>query len=77
MAELEVGGRMKEIEEEIKVTFRNQEFTISHKYWLDEDTGQKYTTPKQDDDMMWTIFRAYWERKGFEHFYDIDGYKES
>jgi len=76
MAELEIGGRIKELEEEIKVTFRNQEFTISHKYLLDEDTGQKYTTTEQGDDMMWAIFRAYWERKGFEHFYDIDGYRK-
>lgn len=22
----------------------------------------------------WAVFRAYWERKGFEHFYEIDGY---
>lgn len=68
-------GNYTEIEEEIEVTFRNQKFTIKHRCYCNEK-GEKFTTDRQDDDMMWAIFRAYWERRGFEHFYDIDGYRE-
>lgn len=68
-------GNYKEIEEEIEVTFRNQKFTIKHKCYCNEK-GEKFTTNKQDEDAQWAVFRAYWERKGFEYFYDIDGYRE-
>lgn len=68
-------GNYTEIEEEIEVTFRNQKFTIKHRCYCNEK-GEKFTTTRQDDDMMWAVFRAYWERKGFEFFSDIDGYRE-
>lgn len=69
-------GNYKEIEEEVELTFRNQKFKIVHRCYQNEETGEKFTTNKQDEDMMWAVFRAYWERKGFEHFYDIDGLKK-
>lgn len=69
-------GNYTEIEEEIEVTFRNQKYTIKHRCYCNEK-GEKFTTNRQDEDMMWAVFRAYWERKGFEYFSDIDGYKKS
>lgn len=70
------GGEMQLMQEESSVKFRGEEISFIKKFYHCVDSGQDFTDTELDNDNMWTIFRAYWERKGFEHFYDIDGYRE-
>ena len=70
------GGEMWLMQEKSSVKFRGEEVSFVKKYYHCVDSGQEFTDTELDDDNMWAIFRAYWERKGFEHFYDIDGLKK-
>lgn len=70
------GGEMQLMQEKSSVKFRGEEITFIKKFYHCVDSGQDFTDTELDNDNMWAIFRAYWERKGFEHFYDIDGYRE-
>lgn len=70
------GGEMRLMQEKSSVKFRGEDVTYIKKYYHCVDSGQDFTDTELDNDNMWAIFRAYWERRGFEHFYDIDGYRE-
>ena len=70
------GGEMQLMQEKSSVKFRGEEISFIKKFYHCVDSGQEFTDTELDNDNMWSIFRAYWERKGFEHFYDIDGYRE-
>ena len=69
------GGRVFLKEEPTEVVFRGETLTINRKYYQCEDTGKQFTNEELDGDNQWATFRAYWENKGFEHFYDIDNYE--
>ena len=62
-------------EEPTEVVFRGETLTINRKCYQCEDTGKQFTNEELDEDNQWATFRAYWENKGFEHFYDIDNYE--
>lgn len=70
------GGNVFIEEKKETLKYRGEDITINRKYYRCEDTGNEFSDSEVDNDMMWAVFRAYWEKKGFEHFYDIDGYKE-
>ena len=70
------GGEMQLMQEKSSAKFRGEEISFTKKFYHCVDSGQDFTDTELDNDNMWAIFRAYWERKGFEHFYDIDGYRE-
>lgn len=70
------GGEMQLVQEKSSVKFRGEEVSFVKKFYHCEDSGQDFTDTELDNDNMWAIFRAYWERRGFEHFYDIDGYRK-
>lgn len=69
------GGKVELIEGETTLRFRGDSYTVKRKYYRCVDTGEEFTDAELDNDLMWALFRAYWERKGFSHFYEIDGYK--
>lgn len=56
---------------EEEVTFRGEKVKIICKYYRCVDTGREFTDGKLDDDMMWSVFRAYCEKKGMTSFTDI------
>ena len=70
------GGEMQLMQEKSSVKFRGEEITFIKNFYHCVDSGQDFTDTELDNDNMWAIFRAYWERRGFEHFYDIDGYRK-
>lgn len=70
------GGEMQLMQEKSSVKFRGEEISFIKKFYHCVNSGQEFTDTELDNDNMWAIFRAYWERRGFEHFYDIDGYRE-
>ena len=70
------GGEMQLMQEKSSVKFRDEEISFIKKFYHCVDSGKEFTDTELDNDNMWSIFRAYWERKGFKHFYDIDGYRE-
>ena len=65
------GGKVAILLREEEVTFRGEKVKITRKYYRCEDTGREFTDDKLDDDMMWTAFRAYCEKKGMTSFTDI------
>lgn len=65
------GGKVIILSREEEATFRGEKVKITRKYYRCEDTGREFTNDKLDDDMMWAIFRAYCEKKGFKSFNDI------
>ena len=65
------GGKVTILSREEEVTFRGEKVKILRKYYRCEDTGREFTDSKLDDDMMWTAFRAYCEKKGMTSFTDI------
>jgi hypothetical protein len=65
------GGKVAILSKEEEVTFRGEKVKILRKYYRCEDTGREFTDSKLDDDMMWTVFRAYCEKKGMTSFTDI------
>lgn len=69
------GGEMQLMQEKSSVKFRGEEISFIKKFYHCVNSGQEFTDTELDNDNMWAIFRAYWERRGFEHFYDIDGLK--
>lgn len=58
-------------------TYRDEEFTVEKKFYRCADTGHEFTDAALDNDLMWTLFRAWCERKGFETFQDICPWKEN
>ena len=74
---MDIIASSQECEEVVELTFRGQKFKVKRKYFHNDEYNLDFTTEEQDNDLMWSLFRAYWERKGFEFFYEIDGYKES
>lgn len=70
------GGKVFIEEKESTVKYRGMDITVKAKYYRCEDTGHEFTDSEVDTDFMWAVFRKYWENKGFEHFYEIDGYKD-
>lgn len=73
---LDIVKNAKECEEEIELTFRGQKFKVKRRYYHNEEFDINFTTDEQDEDVMWALFRAYWDRKGFVKFSDIDNYTE-
>lgn len=65
------GGKVVILSKEEEVTFRGEKIKITRKYYRCVDTGREFTDNKLDDDMMWTAFRAYCEKKGITSFTDI------
>ena len=65
------GGKVTILSREEEVTFRGEKIKVTRKYYRCEDTGREFTDSKLDDDMMWTAFRAYCEKKGMTSFTDI------
>lgn len=65
------GGKVAILSREEEVTFRGEKIKVTRKYYRCEDTGREFTDSKLDDDMMWTAFRAYCEKKGMTSFTDI------
>ena len=70
------GGEMQLMQEKSSVKFRGEEISFIKKFYHCVNSGQEFTDTELDNDNMWAIFRAYWERRGFKHFYDIDGYRK-
>ena len=70
------GGNVFIEEKESTVKYRGMDITVKAKYYRCEDTGREFTDSEVDTDFMWAVFRKYWENKGFDHFYEIDGYKD-
>lgn len=68
------GGKVKIEGEERVINYRGEKITVMDKHYRCLDTGEIFTDAKLDDDLLWNAFRAYWDKKGAEHFYDIDGY---
>lgn len=66
------GGIVTIEEEEETLNYRGEELTVNRKFYQCKDTGERFTDTKLDGDLMWALYRAYWEKKGFEHFYEID-----
>ena len=63
------------LETEIRtIKFRGEDFTIPVNYYKDKELGYKFTDAKLDDDMMWTLFRAWCEKhsKEIETFSDVE-----
>lgn len=69
------GGKVEIIEQDTTLKFRGGTYTVKRKCYRCVDTGREFTDDAQDTDLMWALFRAYWERKGFNRFCEIDGYK--
>jgi len=65
------GGAVTIHTREEEVTFRGEKIKINRQYYRCEDTGREFTDSNLDDDMMWTVFRKYCEKKGIESFKDI------
>lgn len=65
------GGKVVILSRQEEVTFRGEKVKILRKYYRCEDTGREFTDSKLDDDMMWTAFRAYCEKKEMTSFTDI------
>ena len=65
------GGKVAILSKEEEVTFRGEKVKILRKYYRCEDTGKEFTDDKLDNDMMWTAFRTYCEKKGMTSFTDI------
>ena len=65
------GGKVAILSREEEITFRGEKVKITRKYYRCEDTGKEFTDSKLDDDMMWSAFRAYCEKKGITSFTDI------
>ena len=57
-----------------EVLFRGEKLEVELPYYKCLDTDREFTDSKLDEDRQWATFRAYWEKKGFDYFYDIDGY---
>jgi len=57
-----------------EVIFRGEKLEVELPYYKCLDTDREFTDSKLDEDRQWATFRAYWEKKGFDYFYDIDGY---
>ena len=68
------GGRVTLETKDQEIEYRGQKVKITQKYYRCEDTGNEFTDTKLDNDMMWDVFRAYWDKKNPEHFRDIDLY---
>lgn len=47
------------------VKFRGLVVPFERSYYHCEDTGHNYTDSKTDSDMMWSLFRKYWEMKNY------------
>lgn len=71
------GGKVTIETEEECVKYRGIDFKIDRQFYKCVDTGKRFTDDSLDSDVMWKLFRAYWELKGFEHFYEIDGYDKT
>lgn len=65
------GGKLQLLTEESEVTFRGEKVKYPHKHYHCIDSGDDFTDTELDNDNMWAIFRAYCEKRGFEHFSDI------
>lgn len=65
------GGKVIILSREEEATFRGEKVKITRKYYRCVDTGREFTDSKLDDDMMWAVFRAYCEKKGFNSFNDL------
>ena len=65
------GGKVTILSREEEVTFRGEKIKATRKYYRCEDTGREFTDSKLDDDMMWSAFRAYCEKKRMTSFTDI------
>lgn len=65
------GGTVTIHTREEEVTFRGEKIKVNRQYYRCEDTGREFTDSNLDDDMMWTVFRKYCEKKGIESFKDI------
>ena len=65
------GGKVIILSREEEATFRGEKVKITRKYYHCVDTGREFTDSKLDDDMMWAVFRAYCEKKGFNSFSDL------
>jgi len=62
------GGKATIETEDAKATFRGEEVTYQHKNYLCHDTGNKYADTEMESQSVWSMFRAYWEKKRFDGF---------
>lgn len=65
------GGDVLLLTRKEELEYRGEKVTINRQYYKCADTGREFTDGKLDDDMMWAVFRAYCEKKGFQTFGDI------
>lgn len=65
------GGEVTLEEKETEVEFRGEPIVAIQKFYRCKDTGREFTDATLEGDFMWTVFRKYCEKKGYESFQDI------
>ncbi len=70
------GGSVTLKTENMEITFRKENFTVVSQYYICNDTGEEFTTPKQDDLTINQAYNQYREKYGIPFVDEINAVLE-